>query len=90
MTPIYAKAATMASLIDIAESTFRNLVTTGQLPKPVKIGGNSLWKVEAVVEAIDDRGRSPEHDPVRASMEEYFRKEKEKERHKAEAKGKRK
>lgn len=76
MTPIFAKAATMASLIDLAESTFRNLVASGQLPKPVKIGGNSLWKVESVIEALDNHEKPVNADPLILKMRERLRGEK--------------
>lgn len=56
-TPIYARADTMAALLDMSITSFNNLVRDGILPEGVKFREQSssmkIWKVADVCSTID-------------------------------------
>ena len=52
-SPDICDAGTMAYLVSMSESTFREHVRAGTLPGPVKIGGKTLWNKYSVYECIE-------------------------------------
>lgn len=56
--PDFCDEATMAYLLGLAPSTFRQYVTAGILPDAVKIGNKHRWHRMAVIEAVADRDLS--------------------------------
>lgn len=67
---VWGKAAQIAEQIGMADSTFRDLVKSGRLPKGVLIGGNRLWRLEDVDNALADLN-SPDlnSDPIMELIE---------------------
>ena len=53
--PDFCKAETMAYMLDMSETTFRNLVADRILPKGRMIGGLRLWSRQEVYEALEAR-----------------------------------
>jgi predicted DNA-binding transcriptional regulator AlpA len=49
---VWADAKTCGTLFGMAESTFREHVSSGLLPKPAPVGGKRLWRVSEVDEAL--------------------------------------
>jgi predicted DNA-binding transcriptional regulator AlpA len=66
----WCRDETMASLLDIPVSTFREYVEKGWLPKGVKIGKHRLWS-RASVNAALARMQEPSFDDggIRAAIE---------------------
>jgi predicted DNA-binding transcriptional regulator AlpA len=54
--PAYCRIDTLARELDVSETTVRDYVNRGLLPRPRKIGRCALWKW-AEVEAMLDRGQ---------------------------------
>jgi hypothetical protein len=52
MTPDWCREETIAALIDLPPTTFREYVANGWLPKGVKIGKHRLWNRERVSAAL--------------------------------------
>lgn len=53
----------VAPLFPVSRTTWWKLVTTGQAPKPVKLGGSTLWRCEdirALIAKIDEIARTGE------------------------------
>jgi predicted DNA-binding transcriptional regulator AlpA len=48
-------APALATALSISERSVWTLCATGELPPPVKLGGRSVWRVEAVRRALDER-----------------------------------
>lgn len=46
-------ARTGAELLDISERHWHRLVERGVLPKPIRIGGNTRWKLEEVERTLE-------------------------------------
>lgn len=53
MTPDFCRDETMATLLDIPVSTFREYVGRGVLPDGIKIGKHRLWSRSRVYEALE-------------------------------------
>jgi hypothetical protein len=71
--PIYADEATMAALLCMGESTFRDYVRRKLLPEGVLIGSCRRWKVETVSKALDLlTADAPDADPVVREMKGYL------------------
>lgn len=52
ITPDWCRDETMAALLDLPCSTFRDYVAEGLIPKGVKIGKHRLWSRERVNAAL--------------------------------------
>ena len=50
--PLFASEKRAADLLDMTRGTFRDLVATGVLPRPMIIGSCERWDVEALQRAI--------------------------------------
>ncbi len=46
LTPLFAKAATAASLLELTAADFHKLVADGSLPGPVEISGHQRWDIQ--------------------------------------------
>ncbi|NRB18786.1 MAG: helix-turn-helix domain-containing protein [Rhodobacteraceae bacterium] len=51
--PIFCSIATVAKNLDCGETTVRDYVNRGLLPKPTKIGGMARWKWIEIERAMD-------------------------------------
>lgn len=61
--PSYISKATLATELDMSESTVDTLVIAGVLPKPIKIGGSVRWNWAEVDAALVSNALPPEADP---------------------------
>lgn len=61
--PSFVSKATLASELDISESTVDILVQRGILPKPLKIGGSTRWKWADIEASLAAAYVSGEADP---------------------------
>lgn len=51
-TPILLSAENTSVMLSMSESFFRQLVSIGKFPRPIKYGKKSLWSVEIVTECV--------------------------------------
>ncbi len=51
--PDFCTAATMAYMLDLAESTFNAYVANGHIPPATPVGKKRLWNRMKVLEALD-------------------------------------
>ena len=66
----------MAYLLGLAPSTFRQYVSTGMVPRPVKIGNKRRWHRALVVEAIAERSSDNPNEPSQGILEAAYGKTK--------------
>ena len=58
-TPVYARDATAAKLLDMPVSRFSALVRQGILPPPICIADMERWKVPELLPILDDSAARP-------------------------------
>jgi predicted DNA-binding transcriptional regulator AlpA len=58
MSPMYRPAKEMAHLLSIPVSSFYKYVKEGRLPEGRKLGRNKIWRVDAVLAAVEGLGHS--------------------------------
>jgi len=61
--PSYVSKATLATELDISESTVDALVQRGILPKPIRVGGSVRWSWAQVDALLGSHAASPDADP---------------------------
>ena len=59
LTPVYARNATAARLLDMPVSRFRALVRQGILPPPVRIADMERWKIPEFLAILDGSAARP-------------------------------
>lgn len=70
--PIYADEPTMAALLCLGESTFRDYVRRGLLPPGRLIGSSRRWKVEDVTKALDPPAEGgSDGDPISGRIKDF-------------------
>lgn len=83
LSPLYLPAREMSFLLSIPLSSFRKYAKEGRLPDGIKIGRNKIWRVDAVLAAVEglyhmhdeiDRGKHKTPDP-RALQNQQARQE---------------
>lgn len=58
--PIAVSKKTLAGLLDVSETTVDTWVRQGLLPRPMKIGGSTRWRLETVERALAEREQAPQ------------------------------
>jgi predicted DNA-binding transcriptional regulator AlpA len=57
----YFRTADLADLLGYTQATIRNLARDGALPKPIQIGKQRRWTVEAILTFARERGIDVRH-----------------------------
>jgi predicted DNA-binding transcriptional regulator AlpA len=69
LVPDWCSEVTMAALLDMAPSTFRDYVARGLLPKGIKVGGSRRWSRASVNDALERLTvQSNDGDPIMAAI----------------------